>query len=490
MSDRTKYWVKFTVRWGIAVFGIWWVLSNISFRDRVLLVHPVTHELEDYQVLGDARDEDAQFRIVEDAPSGPVTRVVDRSQLWVRPDRSTVTVLPQDDGGPRKWKVIAVRPAEAAAGAGKELAVVEILARHPDTKQPQVLPASRVAKAEDLTVSSPRVEVGLIRLFRDADKAYLIGAIFLLPLNYLLTSLRWNVLLRAVDIRLTQARTFVLNMVGAFYNAFMPGTTGGDLVKAYYAAKQTTHRTRAVMTVIVDRGIGLLALVIIGGAMAAYQWDIPDCRRVAALSALMVGMTVLGAIVFYVPFLRRVTGLNFILRRLPMQRQVHKAVEALELYGKRPGMTLGALGMAFPVHFASILSATLAGRAFGLTLDDLYYWAVVPVITLVGAIPISPQGAGVMEYFAVELTKRHGVTVAQAFALTMSIRLIAMLWNLAGGLFVLRGGFHAPTEQEQHELEVDEGEPAGEPVPAGTAANRETPVQPPLPTGRAALPQT
>ena len=55
-----------------------------------------------------------------------------------------------------------------------------------------------------------------------------------------------------MDIRLTQSRTFVLNMVGAFYNSFMPGSTGGDLIKAYYAAKHTTHKVRAVLSW--DRG--------------------------------------------------------------------------------------------------------------------------------------------------------------------------------------------------------------------------------------------
>ena len=53
-----------------------------------------------------------------------------------------------------------------------------------------------------------------------------------------------------------------------------------------------------------------------------------------------------------------------------------------------------------------------------------------------------------MEFFAILLTKRQGCTVSQAFALTMSIRIVQILWNLTGGIFVLRGGFHAPTETE------------------------------------------
>ena len=108
----------------------------------------------------------------------------------------------------------------------------------------------------------------------------------------------------------------------------------------------------------------------------------------------------------------------------------------------------------------AILSATFAGWAFRLPLPVFYYWVVVPVVALVGAIPISPQGAGVMEFFAVELTRRHGVTIGQAFALTMSIRLVQIIWNLMAGVFVFRGGYHAPTETEQEALESDAAEPA------------------------------
>lgn len=470
MSSPAKKWIKFSVRWGIAVGGILWVLLNISFRDRVLLLDRQTLIPYHAHVLGEANDTDSAFRVEHWSNDGGerhwMSRQVNRDDLWTRPDLKYAQVR-LENGQPHKLELLAAQPADAQPADGDtDRAAKAIIAKDPATGQVSRVRPDQLAEITPLTISSPLVEVGLIRLVREADPAYLLGAIFILPLNYLLTSFRWNVLLRAVNIRLSQARTFVLNMVGAFYNAFMPGTTGGDLIKAYDVSKQTPLRTAAVMSVIVDRGIGLFALIVIGGAMAAYQWDVPDCRRVAKLSAIIIGGVVTSAIVFYTPILRRMTGMNFLLARLPMQRQVRKAVHALEQYGRRPGLTLGALLMAFPVHFAGIMSASMAGHAFGLKLDNLYYWSVVPVIILVGAIPISPQGAGVMEYFAVELTKRHGVTIGQAFALTMSIRLMQMLWNLTGGIFVLRGGFHTPTDAELHELVEDEPGIAPTPEPA------------------------
>jgi uncharacterized protein (TIRG00374 family) len=351
-------------------------------------------------------------------------------------------------------------------------APARLLIEDPDTKQARAIgPGEIVPPRDPVRVNSLLVERGVGRMVREAEWGYLAAAILLMPLSYLITSYRWHVLLDAQEIRIGMARTFVINMVGAFYNSFMPGSTGGDLAKAYYAAKHTTHRTRAVLTVIVDRVVGLLALLILGGTMAAAQWDVPECRKVAVIAGAVIGATAVGMVVFYTPALRRGLGLDWFLRKLPMQGQVHKAVEAMEAFGRRPGVMAWVFACSFPVHVISILSATMAGEAFQLPLDMFYYWVIVPVIALVGAIPISPQGAGVQEYFAFTLTQHHGASMAQAAGLVMSIRLTAILWNLVAGLFVLRGGYHAPTEAEQHELDADAPEATGDaPAPSAVPA--------------------
>jgi uncharacterized protein (TIRG00374 family) len=447
-KQRVKRWVTFALRWGIAVAGIALVISNISLHDRVQVLDPKTNRVQKLRVLNNAGESDAQYTVVPE--DGRPPRVVGRDELWVRPDRTHARVRLGERV--KDVRIYAMKPGEET-GSGRS--VRKLVVDDPDSDNGLIVDPSQLVDAGRLTANSPYVEVGVNRLVREADKKFLLAAILVLPLSYVLTSIRWHLLLESLGIRLTFARSLVLNLVGAFYNAFMPGTTGGDLVKAYYAAKQTTMRTRAVLSVLIDRIIGLMALILIGGAMAAYQWEIPDCRRVAIASGLITGAAALGLTVFYSRRLRRWTGMDFILKRLPMQKQVLKAVAAMEIYRDRPMPLVTALLMSFPVHVTAILSATFAGRAFGLPLPLFYYWVVLPVVALAGAIPISPQGAGVMEFFTVELTRRHGVTIAQAFALTMSIRLVQVLWNLVAGIFVLRGGYHAPTETEQEALDTD-----------------------------------
>ena len=448
MKKKFSKWAKFVFRWGIAVFGITYVLLKTSFHDRVILLGDQNQPLE-VRVIDGSRENAPVF---EDFHSHAL---IDRTRVWTLPERPSVSI-PGPDKKPEQAKLLAIHP---FPNQQSHQPPQELLIRDPQTGNPKIIAPSEVVGGFKLRVPYPLVDIGLLRLVREANPFYLLIALLLLPISYFITSRRWHMLLETVDIHIGQGRAFALNMVGAFYNSFMPGSTGGDLIKAYYAARHTPHRTRAIMSVIIDRILGLLALIILGGVMAAMQYKIPTCQHVAVISGLLILATVIGLWVFYHPALRRKTGLDWLIKRMPMQNQVHRAVETMEIYGRRPWIALAAIVMTFPVHMTTIVSATFAGKAFGLPLSALYYWAIVPVITLVGAIPISPQGVGVMEPLAVELTRRQGVTVSQAFALVMAIRFCQIFWNLVASIFVLRGGYHAPTEKEAETLDHDDDEP-------------------------------
>ncbi len=474
MSPRVKKWGLFAVRWGIAVAGIWYVIVNISWRDQVLVLDPSNHP---HKVrLAEPWDETAPNVTVFDPVPGRDNPIIPVSELVNEADREQVTL--RIDGKLQTRPLLAVDLNDDLRNAK----VLRVLVENSQKTRGEWFDASLVEEGGDgsgegggydVRVPYPIVQSGIGHMLHKADPVFLWAAVLIFPITFLITGFRWHLLLTALDIHLGPARAFIINMVGAFYNTFMPGSTGGDVLKAYYAAKHTPLRTRAVISVIIDRAIGLVALIILGGAMAAMQWDEPACRQIAIGSAAVISAMTLGLFVFYTPALRRATGLDFILRRLPMQTQVRKAVDAMEVYRRRPWLLLVALLGSFPVHGTVILSAMFAGMAFNLPLSPQYYWVAVPVIVLSGALPISPQGAGVMEFFAIVLTRSHGCTVAQAFALTMSIRLVQIIWNLTGGIFVLRGGYHAPTAKEQAEQEAEESSKSQIPNPKQAAMGEE-----------------
>ncbi len=473
MRRDAKKWAMFVLRWGIAAAGIYWVVANISLRDRVLVAGadgwPVSARL-----ASEAKDQDRIYRIwgtsgrVVDVPREALLARTDRRKITLQRNGQKLSVLGlkvSDDPNRAHWAIIAAPPRN-------------LWQRYWDVHNAPavVVQPAEVSGPYSVDVPYPLVDRGLLPMVREANPWKLAWALIIFPITFIITSLRWHELLKVVGIQMGSGKAFVVTMVGAFYNTFMPGSTGGDVLKAYYAAKLAADkRTRAVVSVIVDRAIGLLALILLGGSMSGYlayrEFHSPDhnellaqkCLQVAVGSLVLIMGGGVGLLVLYKPMLRRVTGLDFVTRRLPMQEQLAKAKEAIVLYRRNPLVCLAALMVTFPVHIAVIISATFAGKAFGLPLAPWYYWVVVPVVVLAGSIPISPQGAGVMEFFAILLTRPQGATVSQAFALTMSIRLVQIFWNLTGGILVLRGGYHAPTEKEQESLD-EEAPPQGAPA--------------------------
>lgn len=466
MTSRAVKGLRFAVRWGIALFGVYVIFFGLRWGDHVI-VNGVTWR--DHALVLDGRNrpvevevrssQDGRYVVVD--PRTGKERTVGSGELVSAPDQKSVMVR-EPDGGLRKVELLGL---DLTGNVNRQPEVQRLLIAGPDGRGVWVGPGQ--VEGYELKVPHPEVEVGLRTMLAHANPWLIALAIAIFPATYVVTTIRWHALMEALDIHVTRTRAFVLNMVGAFYNTFMPGSTGGDVVKAIYASRQTTHKTRAVICVLVDRVIGLVGLIIMGGTVAGLRWlatrATPDpathaCRNVALTCLAILVCMVVGGTLFFSARTRKRFGLEWVLRRLPKQDLVWKAMEAMAIFRQRPGLLVWSLLVTFPVHIAVVVSAMLCGMAFGLKLTPGYYFVVVPVVVLVGSLPVSPQGAGVMEFFAILLLARQGATLGQAFALTMSIRMVQVVWNLTGGVFVLKGGFHAPTEAERTELEKDDDE--------------------------------
>ncbi len=349
---------------------MWYVVAHLAVRDQAwAILNPATNRPQQVSLERPTDEAAATFPVRADG--GVVD--VPRDRVVNEPDVKSVQVR-GTDGAVRKLDLLGV---DVVGDVNRDPQVARFL-----VADGRSAPARWVAPAQVVDYKTPRPYphsrelMGLGRMVRHANPLLLWAALLVFPLTFVLTSYRWHELLMPLEIDLPFRRAFVLNMVGSFWNTCIPGSTGGDLLKALYVSKLTPHRTRAVMSVLVDRAVGLLALLVLGGVTAGLQWQVPACRKVALASAALCGCVAVGMLVFYNPTLHRLSGLDAVLRRLPKQKQVQRAaVDDLERYGQRPWP--GALVRCWcrcPSTARVVTSAMLAGLAFGLPLHWAYYW--------------------------------------------------------------------------------------------------------------------
>ncbi|MFZ4397671.1 MAG: lysylphosphatidylglycerol synthase transmembrane domain-containing protein, partial [Kiritimatiellia bacterium] len=93
---------------------------------------------------------------------------------------------------------------------------------------------------------------------------WLLAAHLLMLLPLAICMLRWKLILNSQSMPLTWPRVAAIFMIGQFFNTFMLGATGGDLMKAWYTARASHQRkAEAVTTIVLDRFAGLLGLLLL-----------------------------------------------------------------------------------------------------------------------------------------------------------------------------------------------------------------------------------
>jgi uncharacterized protein (TIRG00374 family) len=131
-----------------------------------------------------------------------------------------------------------------------------------------------------------------------------------------IAAVRWQLLLRVQNARLSWSRVTALVMIGLFFNFFIPGGTGGDAVKIFYLLKETPgHRAGAVLSVLVDRLIGLFALVLLAGALIASKWSWLMSDPETA-HWVWIALAILGASLLFLAASSVITGFHLV-HKLP-----------------------------------------------------------------------------------------------------------------------------------------------------------------------------
>ncbi len=291
------------------------------------------------------------------------------------------------------------------------------------------------------------------------------GALFisfvLMGLTIVLGIFRWQMVLRAQGLALTTGRAMEISLVAHFFNSFLLGSTGGDLMKAYYAARETHHqKAEAVTTVFVDRLIGLFAMLLFAGLMMLPNWPLvlADKSFLAVASvvlAMLCGCTVVGGLAFWGGVSRSFPQARAWLRKLPKAQSLESSLAACRPFGRQPGLLARALGISMLLNIVCVGQFIVLAGGLQMRVPGKVLFLVVPSIISISALPITPSGLGVRESLFVQLLAGQGIQVEATQALSLSLLAYAgsLAWSIIGGLV------YATLRERHHLQEIAQEQP-------------------------------
>jgi uncharacterized protein (TIRG00374 family) len=276
-------------------------------------------------------------------------------------------------------------------------------------------------------------------------------ALVLCLASVLLSFVRWFVLVRAVGLPFRIRDALRLGMVGYFFNNFLPGSIGGDVLKAAFLAREQDRRTVAVATVVMDRMFALWALIWFVAILGCGFWVAGEFHGDTAEELQRI---VLGAVVICAASLSAWLLLGFLsanradrfaerLNRLP--KVGHSAAEfwrAIWMYRCRQWSVYLVMLMAFVGFFGFVLTFYFAVRTLAEptqripTLEE--HFLVIPIGFVIQALPGLPGGLGLGEWGFGEMYARMNCASSLGVLGSLVQRVIFWILGLAGYLIYLR----------------------------------------------------
>jgi uncharacterized protein (TIRG00374 family) len=306
--------------------------------------------------------------------------------------------------------------------------------------------------------------VKLGQIIEQMNPLFVLGIVIVFALSQVILATRWWVLLRTQGVHLKIWTAVRLHFLGLFYNNFMPGSLGGDVIRAWYVTLHTNRRFEAALSVFVDRLVGFASSILMAGffyfvllhgqslKVVNNNNNIDNTASVRNSYRLWVflglGIVALAVVMMLIlPAGRRLTTKIGLLG----VKMARKLWTAIVVYSRNPLSVLAAFGLTFVLQGIVITGFWLIGRDIGISASAKYYFVFFPLTWAVGAIPISVGGAGVVELGLVYFFMVVGVEAEKALALALCQRVVWMVAALPGA-FVHLAGAHLPKE-----FSIDQG---------------------------------
>lgn len=273
---------------------------------------------------------------------------------------------------------------------------------------------------------------------------WLIFILVLWTLERFLMAWKWSFLLRGLKVQIPLSKITQLYYQATFTGTFLPSSLGGDILRAYWVAKNTGATHEVYAAVVMEKVIGFLSAV---------NWAVAGSLVFASLGLSMTGTpsvtaVIAGSLLLNVLFVFSLQPLCYRLFERILTRVLwckvrdifHRVYEAYAQFRicRRALLWNGVLTVF--EHGLQIAIVLTMARSLDIRADTVLFLAVTTVYLLIYRLPLSPDGWGIGEVTAVGLFGLIGVSAESAFALALLSHVLQTIVILPGLWFLWRSG--------------------------------------------------
>ena len=255
----------------------------------------------------------------------------------------------------------------------------------------------------------------------------LFASLFLIPILYLIRSLKWNILLKHIGVKRNFPLVMKVVLIGTFYGMITPGRSG-ELMRSFYIGDK---KSKTVPTVILEKLIDIFTLIILSILAILVFFS--------NLTALYIVLTIAVLLIIVVAIItnRKIVG--------SFAKMLNISAESYDNYldvmrdigrDKRCMSKIFALTLCY--YAVSFIPAALVLKALNPGINMLLVFSL-PIIILLGNVPITISGLGLREFVAVLCFKTLGDASSLGFSFSIVwFIIITLIPGIIGYIYTLK----------------------------------------------------
>lgn len=271
---------------------------------------------------------------------------------------------------------------------------------------------------------------------------FAVAAFIGLMIQFPISGLKWHAALKVCNVSLSFARLTRFYCISHFVGQFLPTSIGGDAYRVYRVLPLVDPSSRAVTSIVLDRIVGLAALLFLGAVGALFLVGHFRLSQ-GYLSALGLGSVaaVGGAAMLYF-------GWFGVVRRRFLHLKTVAAIQRDLLQLLRAGWRwLPLLCMAFVFQLIAVSIVYMLFLGAGSTIGFAEVSLIAAVTGLAGMIPFAINGIGITEGTITLAGVALGADYEDAAVAAILLRVVVLPLSCACGVLYWRESH----DEDRHE---------------------------------------
>ncbi len=275
----------------------------------------------------------------------------------------------------------------------------------------------------------------VLKSIKNADKGLLLLALVIYFSAYILCLFRWDMLLKGAKIHLSLKRVIISFSGGVFFNALLPSSIGGDLVRSIDLATHTKKPREVVATVLLDRLSGYVGLVIVALLSLLFGWKLIHHKSVLLSIAIITGVLIAVLLVLFNRFLySKINQLLHSPRAGKIRETIKNLHQEIHIFRHHKKIIVINLILSVLIQVIGPLTFYITALSLGIKINIIYFFIYLPIIGAITLLPISIGGLGLRENITKIFFVQAGVVDNAAVAMAILNTLFIFIYAGIGGL--------------------------------------------------------